>query len=694
MRLCFLLLALILPSSTRAEDAPSDLRAILADLDAEDPTVRKSAGDELDAWCVKAGDGARKGIEDARAGKSAEVRARLDQQLDFLKSLEQASNTLACLDVFGFPDVKHLEYVLVNTGQVIRDSKKVAVAFQIEEGWLIDDDLTRAKWIGMSLEVATCEKRPSLPKDVAHPEALLRRGDPLPGQYKAIDFEKRCRELIEGNSSMFGHEAWRLFFASRWELQRGHRRVALSLLDLARASAELRRGSHPFKPDRRSVDELLVTSVAQKLRLEAVTSAHLGGSREAIERKWSIIARLPKTNLTDEALEMSASYRRQILEEENWTELTPELLALKPPTEQAAYWIYKLRDVAATQESQPGSCSIFNCFSDNGKPQPPTELVRLGWDAVPLLIEHLEDPQPTRSLGFWRSFAPESFRLLRYKHACLEILNEITHLHLYEDEDEPGLVKKDAERCWRTARDKGLEAAYAVLLDDHPGMSAERLLSVNRSKWEPILLDRLREGGRTAQAMLAALDTRVRADEDLMLRLIHSPNLAVAAEVASWLDERQQSDVGARALLDRLADAPAVIAEEEIEGFRMAMDTIAATHTKTRAAEWAKLLEHSSPTIRLRAMACADRLPSREVIDRILPFLDDRSSIGHAVRWDPGARVCDVAAEVLQDVLEPQSLFPWDSGIEERDALIRTLRARYLKSADSIPWDLRLREAR
>src|SRR5215471_18539331 len=74
------------------------------------------------------------------------------------------------------------------------------------------------------------------------------------------------------------------------------------------------------------------------------------------------------------------------------------------------------------QTCQPGSCRVF--ADERGEQSPAHQLVRLGFDAVPQLIDALEDERFTRSVGFYRDYC-FSHHVLRVGDCALEILEQI-----------------------------------------------------------------------------------------------------------------------------------------------------------------------------------------------------------------------------------------------------------------------------
>ena len=109
--------------------------------------------------------------------------------------------------------------------------------------------------------------------------------------------------------------------------------------------------------------------------------------------------------------------------------------------EQIAELIFQLRDQNGHQFSQPGSCDIFDPISVK-QDTPAHRLVKMGYDAVPQLIEAMEDQRFTRSVGFHRNFY-FSHHVLRVGDCALTILERITGRSFWEASSTFSYMSKD-----------------------------------------------------------------------------------------------------------------------------------------------------------------------------------------------------------------------------------------------------------
>jgi hypothetical protein len=97
-------------------------------------------------------------------------------------------------------------------------------------------------------------------------------------------------------------------------------------------------------------------------------------------------------------------------------------------SESIQYWIYQLRDLSASQLSEPGSPDIFS--SSDESPTPADQIVAAGADAIPMLIQALEDATPTRTLVDNR-FRLDEWEPLRRQDIAFQCLERIVGCRFY-----------------------------------------------------------------------------------------------------------------------------------------------------------------------------------------------------------------------------------------------------------------------
>ncbi len=333
------------------------------------------------------------------------------------EKLEECRKLLSLFDAFELPSVSGKTFVIYNTGWYMAFDEQRELLFDCRPGWLLLESEETVVLIEDILTVSTYPRVRKLPGDwdrfkETHPKEL-----PLPGGVREVDFEKFCRNLIrEGPEEDFGdvlhfmrggisHRVEPALYAY-WALQRGLDALAVELVELARKSVLEEATERGGKTD---LEEVLRASLAGNLRWQAILGANEGLPRSDVLKKWRIIAKIASGLREGEAEEMATHYEKLIEEDLKWTEPSQEELAKMPPADRVRYWIHRLRDLDARQFSQPGWVNVLGPVRTSAEdPNPAAELVKLGWDALPQLIAHLDDRRPTRSMGFWRDFAPDS----------------------------------------------------------------------------------------------------------------------------------------------------------------------------------------------------------------------------------------------------------------------------------------------
>ena len=206
------------------------------------------------------------------------------------------------------------------------------------------------------------------------------------------------------------------------------------------------------------------------------------------------------------------------------------------PDDRVADLIFQLRNQNGRQWCQPGACDIFN---DPRKDKSPAhQLVKLGHDAVPQLIEAMDDRRFTRSVGYHRDFR-FSHHVLRVGDCAVSILERIAGRGFYRrSHTNAAMIKyggesrtgKEIRAWWSEVREKG---SRQVLID---GVTCG---DDNAPSQAALLLDRHPEDA------FAAIAEGVGNAENEWVRtsLIQ---LAAATEAPAVVDflERQMNDAG------------------------------------------------------------------------------------------------------------------------------------------------------
>ncbi|MDP1564291.1 MAG: hypothetical protein Q8M16_23175 [Pirellulaceae bacterium] len=286
-------------------------------------------------------------------------------------------------------------------------------------------------------------------------------------------------------------------------------------------------------------------------------------SRTALLAKLdALLKNYPDSPHFDRA-KLTATMLRTMLAEEQ-EHIPPSDFEKLTTEEKVSELIFRLRDQNGQQWSQPGECDIFNDFmvaeageysgeAENVKlpPRSPAhQLVDIGFDAVPQLIEALEDQRLTRSVGFHRDFY-FSHHVLRVGDCAERILCRIANRNFYRrnytngamvKDGEQLTVKKQIEDWWSEVQTKGEKQVLVdvtKLGDDNSAYQAGRLLE----KYPDAALDAIAIGARNARStwvrnqMIAMAGTIGQtAIEFLMEQMDKSPELSSRVAAAIQID--------------------------------------------------------------------------------------------------------------------------------------------------------------
>lgn len=208
-------------------------------------------------------------------------------------------------------------------------------------------------------------------------------------------------------------------------------------------------------------------------------------------------------------------------------------LARLPPAERVQELVFRLRECNAVQHTQPGECWIPSSFQpvENEQANAADLLIAEGFDAVPALIEALEDTRLTRSYGFYRNFAPWRY-VLEVRDAAIQTLVVIAddrlNSRLYSRNSTSGYFSNDKP-----------EARAAAIR-------------------------RIRDWWAEAQAMgeaewlRARLSTAKQSRATLLRRLVVVEKHKALPEVRKWLAEEKYNRTYAYQLLLRAGGADAI----------------------------------------------------------------------------------------------------------------------------------------
>jgi len=196
--------------------------------------------------------------------------------------------------------------------------------------------------------------------------------------------------------------------------------------------------------------------------------------KELLERFRYIVKHFPKSQHAARAKETADLLAQMVREDEEHARQGSEALDKLPAKDRVAELIFQLRDQNGHQWSQPGQCDIFGDFGigRDGK-TPAHQLVATGFDAVPQLIEVLDDRRFSRSVGFHRNFY-FSHHVLRVGDCALAIIERIAGRSFYSrrttnsemiKEGQESEVKKEVRRWWDGVQTKGEKQVLIEAVD-------------------------------------------------------------------------------------------------------------------------------------------------------------------------------------------------------------------------------------
>lgn len=681
----------------------SDFAEILRRFESDDPAVREEASKSLEGYLQKLGPQAIDFLTAKVAGTQGEVKARLEEQLSGLLRIEKCRKMLSFLSVFDIPSTKGKRLVILNTGNTGWSQTPDNIYFHYELGWVIAESPEEITLLGMGLEPVPWERNRTTQKDWERVREKQPKDYPPPGEIREVELQKMCRDLIEATKTDategvgFFHRArnaWTLtpVLFAHWCLERDLGTLALELVELGESAwrAQTRDGNTPFR-------DILIERACEHLRYQAVSGGTPARTRPEVLKKWRNIETLSPHFRKGEAREMIGLYEEMIREDEAWKEPPPQELAARDPQTRANHWIYHLRDVAARQSSDPGSCEILGPFGKPkaGGPFPPDELVKLGWDALPAVIEHLDDRRPTRSVGWHRGFSPSSYYQLRVGDCCEQIFTAITGYSIYrarttssamvKDGDAPA-SKEKALQWWAERKGGGAESYYVDALGkpELATTAATKLLAMDRSKHLPRLLGILEKGPRESRnAILSPLGPHLGKEQEKWIEaVLADPDAEPVISAARILWDHWRSDKGGLEVIARLATVEAVDGDARI--LWSGPYVLRPMRTEKIARGLIDLMGAKNTRVRMEAFRTAATFPNPGLAARLTYFLDDKEPTGWSGSYP--IRFCDEAAEALIRMAGLGEKYALKGTDEERDRTIGDLKKWWEKDGPSFDW--------
>lgn len=249
----------------------------------------------------------------------------------------------------------------------------------------------------------------------------------------------------------------RLFVLSRACAAKGQIELSIQLYELGeqlwKHESEQRR-DHPKKP--RNYQEAMYDGIAHKEIWQAVVDfGDPTVSRpELLKRIDRIYEHFPQSEDAQVSLDMAKNLEKMITEDlEHKKNSKP--FAEMTRKERIADLIFRLRDQNGQQWSQPGSCDVF---ADGNETNPATQLVEMGFDAIPSLIDNIANDRYSRSVEYHRNFY-FSHRVLTVGECTRAVIERIASRSFGESrtESETRDFKRNALAWWDEVKEKGEE---------------------------------------------------------------------------------------------------------------------------------------------------------------------------------------------------------------------------------------------
>ncbi|MBI4559524.1 MAG: hypothetical protein HY706_18200 [Candidatus Hydrogenedentes bacterium] len=241
-----------------------------------------------------------------------------------------------------------------------------------------------------------------------------------------------------------------------------------------------------------------------------------------------IDAHFPESPYVDRVKEAIAVLKKMIQDETEARAVSQKPWVKMTTEERAAALVFQLRNQNGRQWSQPGRCEIFN--DPRGEESPAARLAAMGYDAVPQLIEVLDNCSFTRSVDYGRDFF-FSHQVLRVGDCALVILERIAGKDFYstshwkESAVETGdmvEVKRAILEWWAQFQGNGEKQVLieATRTGQHDCIGQARQLA---EKYPDVALDAIKEGLQRISEPIGAEPGSYRAAFVGLVRLIPGP---------------------------------------------------------------------------------------------------------------------------------------------------------------------------
>ncbi len=462
-------------------------------------------------------------------------------------------------DGLGYPDLRRRPFVWVATGGWSRSGNNPPVKSYLA-GFLLTDTGKEFTVFGIDQVIHSFVKTPAGTAELeqvgyelfslaeytqAQLERLNRKQDDQDDRFARV-FEPTGGKLRSVNEA---------FVLARACAAQGEPALANELLNVA---PQLNSHFRDAPIERRTLRQAVASEMAYMRTWRAVES--FGDPKisrvELLEEFRHLVQHFPESEHHKLAESMVTLLEQMTAEDLAHAAKPPRAFEDLPREEQIAELVFQLRDQNGQQWSQPGECDIF--LDPRGEASPAARLVAIGFDAVPALIEVLNDNRLTRSVGYHRHYY-FSHHVLRVGDCAQAILSRIASRSFYirtytnaamVKDGQADLVKREVEAWWQQIQEKGEKQVLieSVLRADGNALpQAHRLVE----RYPEVALDTIRQTLPQAKSKwlverligLAAELEGEEVDEFLREQLAAAKDLIIRIAVAGELVRRGHQDL-------------------------------------------------------------------------------------------------------------------------------------------------------
>lgn len=449
----------------------------------------------------------------------------------------------------GYEDYASLPLVKVTTGWWSQTLGGEAPANQDIHAFLIQESKTDFVVYTFGLQKQTFKK--SAPQTAKHKIVRFDKTD-LAAYVQVVLAEHAARQ----NQSFLDRDSWRRFGQQSSEaveflvlanacVAQGHESLAHSLLVAAK---QLTDQSRDARAKKLSLKDSLANDLAHTLMWRTI--AKFGDPeipRQSILKDLeSLISRFPQSPHLPRA-KSTAKILTQMITEDQSHDVPADFDKLSVE-QRVSDLIFRLRDQNGVQFMQPGSCDIFvgdniaRALDDDPNSQrklsPAGQLVDIGHDAVPQLIDTWGDERFSRSVGYHRNFY-FSHHVLTVGQCAQRTLGKIAGRH-FEG-------KAEAEKWWQDMAEKGEQQVLIEATkrgDSYSPPQAKKLAQ----QYPDIALDAITKGTKHSQSTWVrnslqrlAADFGDTATPFLVHEMKRAPKLESRVSAAALLPDDKQA---------------------------------------------------------------------------------------------------------------------------------------------------------